>query len=103
MRSVSLVGTQAKVDNKDAVLLCSNDYLGLSQHKRVLSQTVRALKQISQCHSRLIAGNTREVTDLEKRLAEHRNTESALVYPSGYMANLGAITAISGEGWTSVK
>jgi len=100
MRSVSLGGTQAKVDNKDAVLLCSNDYLGLSQHKRVLSQTVRALKQISQCSSRLIAGNTREVTDLEKKLAEHHNTESALVYPSGYMANLGAITAISGEGST---
>lgn len=95
----------ADVKNKAAVLvngvegvnLCSNDYLGLSRNKTVLENTVENLKQISQCSSRLIAGNTSEFTKLENQLADHRNTDRALIYPSGYMANIGVISTLANK------
>ena len=77
------------------VHLCSNDYLGLSQNPTTLSKTISCLNQVSQCSSRLIAGNFPELIKLEEKLAQHRCTEASLVYPTGYMANLGVITAIA--------
>ena len=98
-RSLKTVTTSktvtAVVNGKKTINLCSNDYLGLSQNKQVVKKTISALQQISQCSSRLIAGNSPKFEELEKQLAGHRSTESALVYPSGYMANLGVITAIA--------
>lgn len=89
-------GPTAVVDGRQAIHLCSNDYLGLSQDTRVIGQTVKALREISQCSSRLIAGNNPGLIELEQVLAEHRKTESALVYPTGYSANIGVITAFAG-------
>jgi glycine C-acetyltransferase len=77
------------------VHLCSNDYLGLSQNAKILNKTSSSLSQVSQCSSRLIAGNFPELIELEEKLAEHRCTEASLVYPTGYMANVGLITAIT--------
>lgn len=77
------------------VHLCSNDYLGLSQNAKVLSETDSSLRRVSQCSSRLIAGNFPELIELEENLAQHRCTEASLVYPTGYMANVGVITAIA--------
>jgi glycine C-acetyltransferase len=88
------------VDGKRAVHMCSNDYLGLSQNKYVIEKTMEALQEVSQCSSRLIAGNHPKIMELEGMLAEHRGTESALVYPTGYSANLGAITAMAGRNST---
>jgi glycine C-acetyltransferase len=100
LRTVIVNGPTVQVDGKRAIHLCSNDYLGLSQDKRVIKKTVRALREVSQCSSRLIAGNHPIITELEGMLAEHRGTESALVYPTGYGANLGAVTAVAGKGST---
>lgn len=83
------------VNGIQRIHLCSNDYLGLSQDKTVLTRTANHLDQVSQCSSRLIAGNAPELNELELELAKHRRTQAALVYPSGYMANLGVITAIT--------
>jgi glycine C-acetyltransferase len=84
------------VDGKDiSVHLCSNDYLGLSQNVTILRKTISSLSQVSQCSSRLIAGNFPELIDLEDKLSQHRCTETSLVYPTGYMANVGVITAIA--------
>jgi glycine C-acetyltransferase len=77
------------------VHLCSNDYLGLSQNDTILKETISSLTQLSQCSSRLIAGNAPEFIELEEKLARHRCTESSLIYPTGYMANVGVITAIA--------
>ena len=77
------------------VHLCSNDYLGLSQNAAILNETSSSLNRVSQCSSRLIAGNFEELMTLEEKLAQHRCTEASLVYPTGYMANLGVITAIA--------
>jgi glycine C-acetyltransferase len=81
--------------NEITVHLSSNDYLGLSQNNKALREAFLSVNRLSQCSSRLIAGNPSEMTDLEEKLAQHRSTESSLVYPTGYMANLGALTAIA--------
>lgn len=76
---------------------CSNDYLGISTHNEVLQPTKKSLKQISPCSSRLVTGNTPELERLEEMLANHRKAQAALVFPTGYMANLGTITSLGGK------
>ncbi len=95
MRTVVVKGPTAMVDGKETIHLCSNDYLGLSRNRQVIKKAVEALHEVSQCSSRLIAGNHPKIMKLEGLLADHRRTESALVYPTGYSANLGAVTAIA--------
>jgi glycine C-acetyltransferase len=100
LRTVVVKGPTAEVDGKQVVHLCSNDYLGLSQNLHVIKKTIQALQEVSQCSSRLIAGNHPRVLELEGMLADHRRAEAALVYPTGYNANLGAVTAIADENST---
>jgi glycine C-acetyltransferase len=100
LRTVVVRGPTAQVDGKEVIHLCSNDYLGLSQNRQVIRKTVQALKEVSQCSSRLIAGNHPKIIELDGLLAGHRRTESALVYPTGYSANLGAVTAVADKSST---
>jgi glycine C-acetyltransferase len=95
LRNVIVAGPIARVDGKEAINLSSNDYLGLSQNRHVVRKTIKSLHEVSQCSSRLIAGNHPKIVELEKILAEHRRTESALIFPTGYTANLGAIMTIA--------
>jgi glycine C-acetyltransferase len=95
IKAVKINGSTAIVNGKEAIHFCSNDYLGLSQNKHIIRKVVEQFRQISQCSSRLIAGNGPKFFDLEKHLSKHRGTESSLVFSTGYMANLGAITAIA--------
>lgn len=74
----------------------SNDYLGLSKNEYLIQNLKDLLPStISQCSSRLISGNTSSIESLETTLSKHRKTESSLVYPTGYMANLGVISCIA--------
>jgi glycine C-acetyltransferase len=100
LKAVSANLPFATVDGKRTIHLCSNDYLGLSQHRRVVEAEAKALRQVSQCSSRLIAGNDPQIAKLERILARHRRLESALVYPTGYSANLGAVTALADKNTT---
>lgn len=100
LRTVVARGPTANVDGKEVINLCSNDYLGLSQNKQVIKKTITALSEVSQCGSRLIAGNHPKTIELEGLLAYHRRTESALLYPTGYTANLGVITTIADKNST---
>ncbi|AIF83851.1 7-keto-8-aminopelargonate synthetase-like enzyme [Candidatus Nitrososphaera evergladensis SR1] len=100
LKTVSVNGPLATVNGRQVIHLCSNDYLGLSQDKRVVQAAASALRQVSQCSSRLIAGNDPAIMKLEGILAKHRRTESALVYPTGYAANLGAVTALADKNTT---
>ena len=88
-------GNTFYLGNKKVINLCSNDYLGLSQNNTILSKIRDSLIQVSPCSSRLVSGNNINIVKLEGILAIHRSSENALVYPTGYMANLGVITAIS--------
>lgn len=83
------------INGKKVINLCSNDYLGLSQNKIIVEKTKGSIKQISPCSSRLLSGNDIAIVELEEILGLHRGSDSALVYPTGYMANLGAISAIA--------
>ena len=80
--------------------LASNDYLGLSQHPRVLEGGIAALRTwgAGSTGSRLVTGNTELHEDFENALAEFVGAESALAFSSGYTANLGAVVALSGPG-----
>ena len=95
LKIISVIGSTATVNGREVIHLGSNDYLGLSQNKFVITKTIEELHEVSQCSSRLIAGTHRRVIELEDLLAGHRRTESALVYPTGYSANLGVVSTIA--------
>jgi 8-amino-7-oxononanoate synthase len=80
--------------------LASNDYLGLSQHPAVIDGGVEALRTwgAGSTGSRLVTGNTELHEHFERALADFVGAESALVFSSGYTANLGAVVALSGAG-----
>ena len=80
--------------------LASNDYLGLSQHPAVIDGGVAALRTwgAGSTGSRLVTGNTELHEAFEEALAEFVGADSALVFSSGYTANLGAVAALSGPG-----
>lgn len=80
--------------------LASNDYLGLSQHPQVLDGGIEALRTwgAGAGGSRLVTGNTELHEEFETALAAFVGAESALVFSSGYTANLGAVVALSGPG-----
>lgn len=80
--------------------LASNDYLGLSQHPQVLDGGIEALRTwgAGAGGSRLVTGNTELHEGFESALASFVGAESALVFSSGYTANLGAVVALSGPG-----
>ncbi|MFN8033398.1 MAG: 8-amino-7-oxononanoate synthase [Mycobacterium sp.] len=80
--------------------LASNDYLGLSQHPVVIEGAATALRTwgAGSTGSRLVTGNTELHEQFETALADFVGAESALVFSSGYTANLGAVAALSGPG-----
>ncbi|WP_343599001.1 8-amino-7-oxononanoate synthase [Mycobacterium sp.] len=80
--------------------LASNDYLGLSQHPDVIDGGVRALRVwgAGATGSRLVTGDTELHQELESALAEFVGAATALVFSSGYAANLGAVVGLSGPG-----
>lgn len=79
--------------------LASNDYLGLARDERVIAAAVAAARiwGTGATGSRLVTGSTQLHTDLEAALAAHVGTPSSLVFSSGYLANLGAITSLAGK------
>lgn len=80
--------------------LASNDYLGLSRDPRVLAGAAHALHTwgAGSTGSRLVTGSTQAHHDLEQALAEFTGAEAGLVFSSGFTANLGVVTALSGVG-----
>ena len=80
--------------------LASNDYLGLSQHPEVIEGGVAALRTwgSGSTGSRLVTGNTELHEEFESALADFVGAEAALVFSSGYTANLGAVVSLSGSG-----
>jgi 8-amino-7-oxononanoate synthase len=78
--------------------LAGNDYLGLSRHPEVVAAAVEALTAygLGATGSRLVRGSTAAHAALERDLAGWLGTGAALVYSSGYLANLGAVKALSG-------
>lgn len=84
----------------DLVDLAGNDYLGLTRHPAVVQAAVDAVHTwgAGSTGSRLVTGSTRLHAELETTLAGHLGTEAALVFSSGYLANLAAVPALAGRG-----
>jgi len=83
-----------------ALDLAGNDYLGLSTDPRVIEGGLAALRTwgAGSTGSRLVTGSTALHAELERELAAFTGYRSALVFSSGYLANLGVVTALSGPG-----
>jgi 8-amino-7-oxononanoate synthase len=88
------------VDGRRALLFCSNNYLGLASHPALADAAARAAHEhgVGAGASRLISGSLPIHRALEERLARFKKTEAALLFPTGYQANVGAITALVGKG-----
>lgn len=83
---------------REVVGLCSNNYLGLAEHPAVRAGAIRAIEEYGAGSggSRLISGNLAIHEALESRLAAFKGTEAALLFNSGYHANLGIIPTLAG-------
>lgn len=96
----ALQGTQRILPSESAPLsFCDNDYLGLSRHPQVREAAIRAIRDsgTGARAARLLAGPSREHHALEKKLAEWKGTEAALVFSSGYQTPLGVIPSLVGS------
>jgi 8-amino-7-oxononanoate synthase len=89
--------THMQYGGRNYILFCSNDYLGLSHEKRIVekARTVMNSYGTGAGASRLISGTTDWHTRLEESLARFKRKPRALIFQSGYMANLGIITGIT--------
>ncbi|MCY4329219.1 MAG: 8-amino-7-oxononanoate synthase [Endozoicomonadaceae bacterium] len=92
-------GPVIQVDGKHYLNFCSNDYLGLASHPEVIAtfQQAANLYGVGGGASHLVVGHHRLHHELEERLAEFTGRPSAVLFSSGYMANMGVITALLGK------
>ena len=91
---------EVEIDGQRIVLLSSNNYLGLANHATLAKAARDAIDRFG-CgtgSSRLIAGHSTLHVAVEAKLAAFKGTEAALLFPSGYQANVGTITALVGRG-----
>ena len=83
-------GAHITIKKKELINLCSNDYLGIPITKIQTDQL--------QSSSRLVSGNDESYKKLETILSKHKSQQNSLIFPTGYMANLGSISAIAKKG-----
>jgi 8-amino-7-oxononanoate synthase len=95
-----LKGVEAIIEGREVVLFCSNDYLGISRSERFKQVVLELLERwgAGAPSSRSIAGSFFIHKELEEELSEFKGTERALLFSTGYMANLGILTTLVGEG-----
>jgi len=87
------------IGGRKVILLCSNNYLGLATHPWVKEAAKQAIDTYGAGSgaSRLVSGNSELYQELEERLARLKGTEAAIVFASGYAANVGTISALVGR------
>jgi 8-amino-7-oxononanoate synthase len=93
-------GPRIAVEGREYLAFCSNDYLGLANHPRIVEAAVDAALRygIGQGASHLLSGHSVAHERVESALAEFVEMPRALLFSSGYQANIGAITALAGPG-----
>ena len=97
-----LPGGRVRVNGRVLLNLSSNDYLGLSIDPRLISAAGAAAARwgVGAGASRLVTGHLSLHREVEERLAAFKGTEAAVIFSTGYMANLGVISALVGPGDT---
>ena len=98
-------GPQVVVDGQPLLAFCSNDYLGLANHPQVIEawQAGASRWGVGGGASHLVIGHSRPHHALEEALAEFTARPRALLFSNGYMANMGAVTALAGQGDTVLE
>jgi 8-amino-7-oxononanoate synthase len=93
-------GPTVTVDGRPVLLLCSNNYLGLADHPRVREAAAEAALRwgVGAGASRLVSGTMTVHERLERRLATFEGAEAAVLFGSGYLANVGVVSALAGRG-----
>lgn len=96
----SKTGPAALVGGRELVVMASNDYLDLARDERVVEAAASAAREwgAGSGGARLTTGTQPPHVALERAIAEFKRAESALAYATGYMANVGAISALVGRG-----
>lgn len=91
--------SKVTIKGKNLINFCSNDYLGLSDHPKVVERAIEIMKKhgVGAGASRLVSGNYGIHEELESDISKFKGTESSIVFPSGYMANMGTIQALVGK------
>jgi 8-amino-7-oxononanoate synthase len=97
-RDLDAHGPEGKLDGRPVVSFASNDYLGLSQHHAVLAAAHAAIDRwgTGAGSARLIVGSRPVHTELEQTLAEWKQAERAVLFSTGFAANVGVITTFAG-------
>jgi glycine C-acetyltransferase len=95
----SAQGARLIVDGKDVLNFCSNNYLGLANHPKIVEAAKEATKKygVGPAAVRSIAGTTELHVQLEERLAAFKGAEDVITFQSGFTANLGTISALVGK------
>lgn len=95
----SAQGAEVLVDGKTCLNFCSNDYLGLASHPKLVEASIGATKKYGSGSgaSHLVCGHSFEHHALEEELANFTGRDRALLFSTGYMANLGVMSALLGR------
>ncbi len=98
-------GVRVRVDGRDCLAFCSNDYLGLADHPRVVQAFREAADTwgVGSGASHLVSGHTREHHALEEELAAFVGRPRAILFSTGYMANLAVAACLAGRGDTILE
>jgi glycine C-acetyltransferase len=93
-------GPRVRMDGREIIQLSSNNYLGLTTHPRVVAAAREAVERFGAGPGavRTIAGTMSLHVELERRLARFKGSEAALVFQSGYTANVGVVSTLMQEG-----
>jgi len=93
-------GPRVLLDGRPVLLLCSNNYLGLADHPRVREAAAEAAMRYGAGSgaSRLISGNMTIHRRLEEQLIDFKCAEACLLFGSGFLANVGVVSALAREG-----
>ena len=99
VKTIAQPGAVVELSGKSVVNFASNDYLGLAKDARLIQAAVEATQAYGtgSTGSRLLSGHKQLHQDLENAIASLKQTESALVFSSGYLANLGTVSALVGQ------
>lgn len=96
----SATGVRVRIDGREVLAFCSNDYLGLANDPRLVEAQCRAARRhgAGTGAAHLVSGHQRIHHELEERLAAFTGRERALLFSTGYMANLGIASALLERG-----
>ena len=105
LRPFESFGPKGELDGQTVVSFASNDYLGLASHPSVIDAAKDAVDAwgAGATASRLVVGSRNIHTELESELAEWKHTGAALLFSSGYTANLGVLTTFGGPDCTIIS